>query len=62
MAAMGHRSAKLALEVYARKMSRKRDTAQRMEALVWAQTDTNGVGEALDVVEADTRMAESAAL
>lgn len=34
MAAMGHKSAKLALEVYARKMARKRDTAERMQALV----------------------------
>lgn len=41
MAAMGHKSAKLALEVYARKMQRDRETAQRMEALVWARMGTS---------------------
>lgn len=62
MAAMGHKSAKLALEVYARKMSRKRDTAERMEALVWAQMGTDDMGEALDVAEPDTHQARNAAL
>jgi integrase len=45
MAQMGHTSADLALEVYARKMERKRDTGQRMDALIrgadWAQMGTN---------------------
>jgi hypothetical protein len=41
MAAMGHKSAKLALEVYARKMQRDRETAKRMEALVWAPVGTS---------------------
>jgi hypothetical protein len=45
MAQIGHTSADLALEVYARKMERKRDTGQRMDALIrgadWAQTGTN---------------------
>jgi integrase len=45
MAQMGHTSADLALEVYARKMERKRDTGQRMDALIrgadWAQTGTS---------------------
>jgi integrase len=40
MAAMGHKSAKLALEVYAQKMERDRDTVTRMERLVWAHTGT----------------------
>ena len=48
MAAMGHKSAKLALEVYARKMQRDRDTAQRMKALVWAQTGTNEAPKELE--------------
>jgi hypothetical protein len=34
MAQMGHTSADLALEVYARKMERKRDTGERMDALI----------------------------
>ena len=38
---MGHRSSSLALEVYARKMERQRDTGERMDALLrgaeWAQ-------------------------
>jgi integrase len=42
---MGHESAALALEVYARMMSRDRDTGARMDALVrgadWAQAGTN---------------------
>jgi integrase len=46
MSQMGHTSSALALEVYAKKMQRQRDTGQRMDALVraadWAQTGTNG--------------------
>ncbi len=46
MAQMGHESAALALEVYSKVMERKRDTGQRMDALVrgadWAQMGTNG--------------------
>jgi integrase len=46
MAQMGHESAALALEVYSKVMERKRDTGERMDALVrgadWAQTGTNG--------------------
>ena len=42
MAHMGHTDASLALEVYAKVMERKRDTGERMDALVkgadWAQT------------------------
>lgn len=45
MAAMGHTSSALALEVYARKMERQRDTGERMDALVrgadWAQMGTS---------------------
>jgi integrase len=45
MAQMGHSSSALALEVYARKMERERDTGQRMDALIrgtdWAQAGTN---------------------
>ena len=41
MAQMGHESAELALEIYAKVMERKRDTGQRMDTLVrgadWAQ-------------------------
>lgn len=45
MAQMGHESAELALEVYAKVMERKRDTGERLDALVrgadWAPTGTN---------------------
>ena len=34
MAQMGHKSSKLALEVYAKRMNRDRDTGQGMDALV----------------------------
>jgi hypothetical protein len=47
MAQMGHTSAALALEVYAKKMERQRDTGERMDALVrgadWAQRGTNAI-------------------
>lgn len=46
MAQMGHTSSSLALEVYARKMERSRDTGERMDALIrsaeWAPMGTNG--------------------
>jgi hypothetical protein len=46
MAQMGHTSSALALEVYARKMERQRETGVRMDALIqgadWAQMGTNG--------------------
>jgi integrase len=46
MAQMGHTSSALALEVYARKMARSRDTGERLDALLrgadWAQMGTNG--------------------
>lgn len=46
MAQMGHKSSKLALEVYAKRMKRERDTGMRMDALVdWAQMGTNGTEE-----------------
>jgi integrase len=48
MAQMGHTSSALALEVYARKMARSRDTGARMDALLrgaeWAQMGTNPAG------------------
>jgi integrase len=59
MAQMGHTSSALALEVYAKKMERQRDTGARMDALIraadWAQTGTNGAGkvEALPVPETE---------
>jgi len=46
MSQMGHTSSALALEVYARKMQRSRDTGARMDALIrgaeWAPMGTNG--------------------
>jgi integrase len=62
MAAMGHKSAKLALEVYARKMKRDRETGKRMDTLVdWAQMGTSGNDNHLSVVGADTVVTEKAA-
>ena len=47
MSQMGHTSSALALEVYARKMERTRDTGERMDALLrgadWAQPGTNAI-------------------
>jgi hypothetical protein len=34
MAQVGHKSAAMALEVYAKKMARSRDTGERMDALI----------------------------
>jgi len=46
MAQMAHTSSALALEVYARKMDRQRETGARMDALIrgadWTQMGTNG--------------------
>lgn len=46
MSQMGHTSSALALEIYARKMERERDTGARVDALIrgadWAQAGTNG--------------------
>jgi integrase len=45
MSQMGHTSSALALEVYAKKMERSRDTGARMDALLrgadWAPMGTN---------------------
>jgi integrase len=45
MSQMGHASASLALEIYSKVMERKRDTGERMDALLrsadWAQVGTN---------------------
>jgi integrase len=47
MQQMGHASASLALEIYSKVMTLKRDTGARMDALLqaadWAQTGTNGM-------------------
>lgn len=51
MAQMGHSSSALALEIYARKMERERDTGARIDALIrgadWARTGTNALGESV---------------
>jgi hypothetical protein len=66
MSQLGHTSSSLALEVYAKKMERERDTGARMDALIraanWAQAGTNGVSEleALPVPETEeARLAAS---
>jgi hypothetical protein len=50
MQQLGHASSALALEVYTKAMERKRDTGQRIDALIrgadWAQMGTNGEIEA----------------
>jgi hypothetical protein len=46
MAQMGHESAERALEIYAKVMDRKRDTGERVDALIrgadWAVMGSNG--------------------
>ena len=55
MSQMGHERAELALEVYAKKMERKRDTGERMDALIrgadWAPLGTNDEPEDLPVAK-----------
>jgi integrase len=50
MQQMGHTDPGLALAIYTKVMERKRDTGERMDALMrgadWAQTGTNGNGDA----------------
>ena len=59
MSQLGHTSAALALEVYAKKMERQRDTGARMDALIraadWAQAGTNRAveSEALPMLETE---------
>lgn len=66
MAAMGHTSSSLALEVYARKMERERDTGARMDALIrgadWAQMGTSAVAEPVPVLIEDNAEASKLAL
>ena len=54
MAAMGHSSSALALEVYAKTMSRERETGARMDSLIRgvekAPTGTNGDSGLADVL------------
>jgi integrase len=52
---MGHKSAAMALEMYARRMKSQRETGAKVDALVgdWAQAGTNGV----DAAEALTALA-----
>jgi hypothetical protein len=51
---MGHTDASLALEVYSEVMERKRDTGERMDALIrradWAATGSNEADEIPDDV------------
>ena len=60
MSMMGHRSSGLALDIYARKMTRSRDTGTRLDALVrgaeWAQaTAFVPIDEELTAVGVDAR-------
>ena len=61
MAAMGHTSSSLALEVYARTMERERDTGAGMDALrrgtEWIQTATSSVAEPQPVLVEDNASA-----
>jgi integrase len=60
MAQMGHTSSAPALEVYARKMERQRDTGERMDALLrgadWAEPGTNGPAEVVVMPTAATEV------
>lgn len=57
MASMGHTNSALALEVYARKLERERDTGARMDALLrgaeWAQAGTSATPDAMSVLVED---------
>jgi integrase len=61
MSQLGHASSALALEVYAKKMERQRDTGARIDALIrageWAPAGTNGSSTAdlLSVEETQNR-------
>ena len=59
MSQLGHTSSALALEVYARKMARSRDTGARMDALLrsadWAQTGTDPAGPAAAAFPGENR-------
>lgn len=60
---MGHKSSALALEVYARRMKRPRDTGARMDELVdWAQRGTNGLNGGGNVAVLDTEKERAPAL
>jgi integrase len=66
MSQMGHASSSLALEVYARKMERQRDTGARTDALIrgaeWARMGTNGDSEVEDVAFAENENPAGAGL
>jgi len=66
MSQMGHTSSALALEVYARKMDRQRDTGARMDALLrvadWARMGTSGELDGDPVAAVDNPEKEKAAL
>jgi hypothetical protein len=54
MSQMGQKSSALALEVYARRMNRERDTGARMDALVdWARMGTNDASDDVTDLTAD---------
>jgi integrase len=58
MGQLGHKSSKLALEVYARRMKRDRDTGKRIDALVqWAQMGTNDDSDSEALAQEETEIA-----
>jgi integrase len=65
MSQMGHTSSALALEVYAKKMQRQRDTGARMDALVrgadWARMGTIDGGDLSAVARAENTSVAKAA-
>jgi integrase len=62
MSQMGHTSAGLALEVYAKKMARSRDTGQRMDALlqspIWAEKGATESEELQAFTMEETKIAD----
>jgi hypothetical protein len=65
MSQLGHTSAALALEVYAKKMDRQRDTGARMDALIraadWGTNGHKSCGRAGGVADAEDERGRSAA-
>jgi len=66
MSQMGHSSSSLALEVYSKVMNRKRETGERMDALIkgadWAEAGRNSVDDVIPLPTEETSLIPEAAL
>jgi len=66
MSQMGHSSSSLALEVDSKVMNRKRETGERMDALIkgadWAEAGRNSVDDVIPLPTEETSLIPEAAL